>query len=336
MKRLFLFFFFIALVPLNAQSADKLQHDISKKVTHDFIVPAYGEFAKQATKQAQAWEKSCKADDLKAVYHDTADAWSAVQHITFGPVSFLLRKDRLYHWPERRNAVSKGMNKLLAKNDEALLDPKKFTRTSVAVQGLPALERLVFTDMMSDEWSCKVGQAIAKNISDIANDTLKDWTDLQGVIIKGEGHPLYFETMSEVTIRLFTELLAGFQMITDQKIALPMGTGIKKANGRRAEGWRSNRPNVFVVKNANALYAMAQPFMTFLPKAEKEELTKQYATFLTAAEALPAIPTAVKDVAMREQLKDFLKISKETRALIIKQFTQHLGIPVGFNNLDGD
>ncbi|WP_135079088.1 imelysin family protein [Terasakiella sp. SH-1] len=336
MKRLFLAFCLVALTPFTGHSQDKLQHDISYKVTHDFVVPAYENLAKQAEAQAAAWKKSCKADDLKDAYQKTADAWAAVQHITFGPVSLLIRKDRLYHWPERRNAVAKGMTKLLAKEDEALLAPKKFARTSVAVQGLPALERLIYGGLLDSEWSCKVGKTVAQNVATMTKNTAQDWKALQAVIQKGEGHPLYFETMSEVTIRLFTELLAGFQMINEQKIALPMSTSIKKANGRRAEGWRSNRPNRFVTESAHALRNMATPFMHFLPKKDHDELAQQFETFLNAANKLPTLTTAVKDVAGREQLKDFLAISKETRALIIKQFTQHLGIPVGFNNLDGD
>lgn len=337
MKRLPYLLGLCLLLPLSAQAAPTKQ-EISLKVLTDFVIPAYENLAVQATEQKKVWQTTCNAADLKESFQKTSDAWASVQNINFGPVILLLRRDRMYHWPERRNAVSKSLNHLLAdKNNEKALTHKYFSASSVAVQGLPAMERLLYTDLLKDDWSCKVGRTIADNIAEIATGTVKDWKDTLTYIKEGKSHPIYFESMDEVAIRLFTELLTGFQMISDQKVALPMSTSITKANGKRAEGWRSHRSTRYIQKNAQALMDFSKPFMSFLPEPDRNELLDQFATFEKAADDLPpSIKDAVSDEKGRENLKSFLSTARTTRNLIVDKFTKQLDLAIGFNSLDGD
>lgn len=336
MKRFFLSAFLL-LSPIAAQAAPSMQ-EMSLKVTEDFVLPGYDAFAAAAHDQAKLWAKTCETEKLKPAFQKTSDAWAKVQHINFGPITSLLRRDRLYHWPERRNAISKSLNKSLAAKDLSSLDPKKFASTSVALQGLPALERLLYSDgMLDSDFACKLGHTIALNIEEIATGTDKDWQDTLGYIKDGKSHPIYFESMDEVAIRLFTEMLAGFQMITDQKIALPLSSSIKKANGKRAEAWRSHRSTRYIQQNSQALMAMAKPFMSFLPADVNTQVTHQFALMEKAANGLPAsIKDGVKNEAGRAKIKEFLEITRTTRNLLVEAFTKNLGLTVGFNSLDGD
>ncbi len=336
MKRAFLLFVLVVFSPMTGHSAPAMQ-EMSLKVTTDFVLPAYEKFAKEASSQAKVASQTCNKEDLKKAYQKTADAWAAVQHINFGPITLLLRRDRLYHWPERRNAVAKGLNKLLSTKNDSLLETDKFTNTSVAVQGLPALERILYTDMFEDEYSCRIAKAIALNIAEIANGAITDWNKTLVNIQEGKAHPFYFENMDEVAIRLFTEMLTGFQMISDQKLALPMGSSLKKANGKRAEAWRSNRSTRYIQQNSLALMAMAKPFMTFLPDDVTKEVQVRFFNFSTAANNLPlSIKDAVKNEGERAKLSKFSEEIKVTRNLLVETFTKHLGLTVGFNSLDGD
>ncbi|MDV7340239.1 imelysin family protein [Terasakiella sp. A23] len=331
MKRIALLSLFL-LLPFRAESAPSMQ-DLSVKVAEDFILPAYERLAVQSRNQAEHWAKTCDIDDLKPAFQQTSDAWAAVQHMNYGPITFLLRRDRLYHWPERRNAVSKSLNKILATKQI----PDDFTTTSVALQGLPALERLLYTDMESDKFSCQLGQAIARNIQDITEGAYQDWQELVTYFKEGKAHPIYFDTMDEVGNRLFTELLAGFQMISDQKIALPMGSSLEKANGKRAEGWRSKRSTRYIQQSALGLMAMSRPFMEFLPGEAKKQVQIQFSLFARRANTLPiSIKNGVKDEAGRLQIRKFLDESRKTRNQLVDTFTKYLGLTVGFNSLDGD
>jgi predicted lipoprotein len=202
MKRIVLVFALL-FYPMTS-SAEPSKQEISLKVVQDFVIPAYNELAKRSIKQTELWNKTCETGQLAKAYQTTADAWAAVQHLNFGPVTLLLRRDRLYHWPERRNAVSKGLNKILSAKDPTILSADNFSTTSVAVQGFPALERLLYKDLMTDEFSCKVGKAIATSISEIAQGAAADWVTTLQNIKSGQPHPIYFESMDEVAIRLFT------------------------------------------------------------------------------------------------------------------------------------
>ncbi len=336
MKRLMMIFAICALSPLCAQAAPSAQA-VSLKVSKGYILPAYEDLAGRALEQAALWHKTCEQAPLRAAYQKTADAWAHVQQITFGPISLLLRRDRLYHWPERRNATSKGLNNLLAMKDKKQLAPERFASASVAVQGLPALERVLYANLLDDPMGCDVGRAIADNIADIVQGNLKDWRETISYLEEGKAHPIYFDNMEEVANRLFTELLAGFQMIADQKIALPMGSRAKKAKGKRAEAWRSQRSVRYIQENASGLQAMAKPFLSFLPQDAADEVSTRLREYVEAAKKLPhPLKDAVKTQEGREKLSHFIEINRSTRNVLVEQFTRHLGLTVGFNSLDGD
>ena len=325
------------LMPFTTTMASPSPKEISLAVTDDFILPSYLTFAEQAEAQAVAWNQECEPEYLKEVFHDTSDAWARVQHISFGPVNFLMRRDRLYHWPERRNSVNKGLAKILSTNDRADLSLDRLTNSSIAIQGFPALERLLFENRLNNSNACKLGKLITQNIARMARDIYIDWSDMRTEIGADKTEPLYFETVDEVANRLFTELLAGFQMISDQKILMPLGSDITKANGNRAESWRSGRSTLTIQKSVLALRDMAKPFLSFLVQEERELLEAQLQVLVAASANLPSsIKNAVNDQTGREQLEEFLAINRRTRDLIVSAGTEQLGLTVGFNSLDGD
>lgn len=336
MKRFLCLFLFLFAFPAQGQNTNLMQ-DISLNVSRKFILPAYEKLAIEARAQADLWQKTCERDVLQAAYHKTADAWSTVQYINFGPITSLLRRDRLYHWPERRNAVSKSLSKLMAQKNSDTLRAKIFKQKSIAVQGFPALERLLYGQSPLGGWPCKIGQTISHNIAQIAQGNVSDWHKVIALVKKAKKHPVYFDSMDEISVRLFTELLAGFQMISDQKLALPMGGSLDKAKGRRAEAWRSGRSTRIIQDNVRGLCAMARSFMVFLPEKEKQKLENQLALFELEAQGLPlSIQEAVKNEKERAILYKFLKVNRATRDMIVQKFTKYLHLTVGFNSLDGD
>ena len=199
------------------------------------------------------------------------------------------------------------------------------------------MERLLFSDTPMDARRCAIARAVAKNVSTIANETAADWYVLTAAIKTGEKHPLYYENMDELATRLFTELLTGFQMISDQKVALPLGTSLEKAKAKKAEGWRSERPVRNIQKNAEALFEMSKMFMAFLPEKDRDELVTQFGVYLKAANALPKpLTKAIKNEEQRKILTAFRKTNSATRNMLVEKCTKHLGLIVGFNSLDGD
>src|SRR3546814_20117315 len=84
------------------------------------------------------------------------DAWTAVQHLRFGPSLLFLRYDRIEFWPDQRGVVRRHLSQLLSEQDDEALQPRTFAHGRVAVQGFPAPESLLFyTD--ADPWTIPSG-----------------------------------------------------------------------------------------------------------------------------------------------------------------------------------
>jgi hypothetical protein len=114
------------------------------------IIPAYRQLETASVLLRDRTESFCKAPDetalegLKSAFGRTMEAWQSVQHIRFGPVEYLMRGPRFQLWPDKRGSVSKHLSRLLASADRSALEPERFAQGSVAVQGLGALEVLLF------------------------------------------------------------------------------------------------------------------------------------------------------------------------------------------------
>src|SRR5689334_23181069 len=159
----------VATAPLRA--ADETLTNIVDR----FIVPHYQALSLTADAQEKAWAEFCAKPDemgfetLQRAYLATADSWSQIEFLHYGPIGDEFRAERLSYWPERKNATAKALSDLIDKDGVADLTPEAFFKNSVAVQGLPALERLLFdanaqTELLSGARKarrCAVGQAIA-------------------------------------------------------------------------------------------------------------------------------------------------------------------------------
>jgi len=225
----------------------------SIRLIEGYLLPAYKALAVQSNIQADEWQAVCPAPtktqlaQLQQQYKKTANVWAQVEFVRFGPASFLLRHERVSHWPERRNAVGRALNSLLAKPKVDALTPKQFSRASVAVQGLPALERLLFTQddkwqSPSDEaaiaWRCSVGQAITKNLATISTEIVEGWTGVDGPLEQAKARKmngLYFTDASDLGRRLLTDQVTGFQIMGDIKLTVPLGGAPEAGGGARGE-----------------------------------------------------------------------------------------------------
>ncbi|MBK8157886.1 MAG: hypothetical protein IPK59_03520 [Rhodospirillaceae bacterium] len=118
----------------------------------NIVLPAFTSLRKACAvwaKDAADLEKAPSAAKLDIAgkgFAPVSDAWMRAQQFRLGPLSEGQRAERFAYWPERRNVVAKQLAALVASNDPAELEPKRFAEASVAIQGLPALERLLYGD----------------------------------------------------------------------------------------------------------------------------------------------------------------------------------------------
>ena len=316
---------------------------INTAIIDEVIVPAYRRLADATSAHAKEWQQACdgkvNVDQLKASYHDVADAWAESFHWNSGPITFLLRRDRFYHWPERRNSISKSLRKLLGTEAPEKLKLENFSHVSVAAQGLPAMERMLFeyTDTLSKPWNCKVAETIAANMAEMANATDKEWRgELAPMLARGEEHPIHFADPKDTLNKLFTELLTGYAIIKDQKILPVMGSSAKKAKPALVEARRSNRFAKNLNINLHTLFVADAIMAQYIPADEAKNLAHQRKAIQEQVKDLPDFGKAVYDEKGRTEYKAFTTALSALRKDMVDAYTKHLGIVVGFNSLDGD
>jgi predicted lipoprotein len=140
-------------------------------------------------------------------------------------------------WPDKTDFVGRGLHGLLALPPDAQRDPETVAATSAAAQGLPALERLLCTDL--EPFPAIVG--ISGFLSGVAQDLHRalfapnGWADIERTA--GPENPVYLPT-GEFTATLYTAVDPGLTRIAEARLGRPLGTDARSYPWR-TEAWRS-------------------------------------------------------------------------------------------------
>lgn len=344
---------------------DALRRLNDSLVTHH-VIPRYERLEAAAAGFAEEAAAFCASPDgpglasLREAFHRGMDAWQGVQHLRFGPAELFMRSLRMGFWPDQRNATGRQMADLLAARDRADLEPRALIQGRVAAQGLPAVERLLFDDDAALPWPagddgafrCDYLLAMARNMADIADAILAEWTAgpeafRHTMSAAGTGDDPFYPSVQDATLDLFKSLVAAVEVVAERKLTRPMGESPDAARPRLAESWRSGRSLENIRRNlesAEDLYlgAGAHGFSDVVrdgigERALDDLLRRAFAQTRETAEGI-ALPLrdAVSAPAMRPALDQLALEAAALRALLGRDLAPALGVPVGFNSLDGD
>ncbi len=312
------------------------------------ILPVYRTLVRQTAALDTAAQTYCAQptpagrEDLQTSYRAAFLAWQGAQHLRFGPVQYLSREHRFAFWPDKRGVVGRHLGRLL-KAPALQHNDFDISQKSVAVQGLSALERLLFTEQPVDAAACRIVVAIGANLHEMAAGLLDDWNAGEdpyiGYFSRPGGTNPVFESASEAAGRLLNGLYTQLESIVTLKLANPLGSGIEKARGKRAEGWRSQSGLPAIAANLEACRALYR--QAFAPELAGEPLDAQIeAGFSQARQTLDkiAVPLAqaVGDSAQRALVEQLQTELSQLKRLFARELTAALGLSLGFNSLDGD
>jgi len=349
--------FAVASQPASAAAADYAA--LNAAIVDDYVLPRYAAFADTTVVLEGELRKACSDDVLQseeaaAAYNDAMDAWMAVQHLRFGPAELFLRNERIEFWPDKRGVVGRHLAQMLAEQNPKALEPQTFASGSVAVQGFPALERLMF-DSEASTWEtpfgCAVTVAIGRNLKTIAAGLLADWQggDIHyAEVVRGatEGNERYFDA-KEASLDFAKSLRGAILLVQDYKLGRPLGDNPDSARDTRAESWRSARSlrNVLInLKAAQALYevggddsfsaqAREHPQGAELDRVIRAALER----LVAAVEAEPAsLVAALKAPGGWNRLDAIRTEARQLLELMGGPLSEVLELPMGFNSYDGD
>ena len=245
---------------------------------------------------------------------------------------------------------------VLAAREADRLKSAAFAETSVAVQGLPTLERLLYGAdaarlRSQDEdagYRCALLRAITANLSAIGGAMLAEWTAPDGyaaVVASEAGGKGVYHSADEATLDLLKCMLTALELTADQRLTQPMGGDPAKARPRALEAWRSGRPlrnALLSLEAVEALY-LAGPggFSDAVKAAGAADLDARVRSeFAHAHDAATAIDRPLQEAVMeldgRFRIEVLATHLRSLRDLMARDVALALSISPGFNSLDGD
>ena len=152
------------------------------------IRPLYTKFATASEAQRAALDAACKKPDaaataaVKAAFRDAVIAWSRVEHLRFGPAVDGNRFERIMFWPDRQRIGERQVAQILEKKDQTALTVPELQKKSAAVQGLTALEMLLYAkgNLIQEtspegQFACGYAAAIGGNVAVMAKEISDAW-----------------------------------------------------------------------------------------------------------------------------------------------------------------
>ena len=327
---------------------------INLAVTDQHIIPAYGELAHSAGRLSEVSASFCSdvnidsLDELKQVYHSAMDAWQAIQHVQFGPITYFNWNYRLQYWPDEKGSSGRQLSSLIASKDQGIVDSNTFARQSVGVQGLPALERLLFDEdslsmLQNDSYRCQLVQVIAKNIHEIAVGVHQRWSGDFREALGLESDSSAYESAEDATIDFMKALVETLPKITQQKIMDVQGESFERARLKKAESWRSERSlknlKINLISLSQMLGNSSEHDLSLgsaLLPDDVAEIKVAFSELVSSVQSLPdSMAVVLADKNQYQQLQA-LQVQLANLDELLEDALKNTDLYLGFNSLDGD
>lgn len=343
--------------PARAADADETFRAITKASVSDHIIPRYEHLATagaglEAAATAYCQDRTAQSfTALDSAFRNYWITWAGIRHIQFGPVQIENRGFRIQFWPDFRNKIGKQLSRVLAAENSTALEKTTFVKTSIAVQGLPALERLLVDGHpgfagAKGSFKCALTETIASNLAGIAKGIAGDWNPADGyahtVTMAGTGEGPYSEAY-EAPVELLQSLLGELEASRDVRLGRPLGSELDKARPKLAEAWRSGLSKAILVESLNGtgdLYlngGFDQALRDAGEIALADQITAGFKTVVTQADALDgSLYDAFTTPERRDELQALRADLKTLTGLLGTELAVALDISPGFNSRDGD
>ena len=328
---------------------------VNASLVENHVLRRYARLAEATAGFAEEAETFCAGGlgsgpaRLPESFHAAMGAWMGVHHLRFGPVTYFDRAQRFHFWPQARGKVARAVRAGLALDDAALA-PERFARSSAAVQGFPAAERLLFDDRyLAGREGCPLLLAVTGNLRRMAAGIVAGWSGGETPFVRTVAEPGpdngLFGDHREATLALFRSLHDGLQFAVDVRLKPVIGESLEKARPVLAESrpsGRSARNVVDGLQAARALYlgeggpGLAELTARVDPKLDRLMRKAFRATLKTARSVDRPLETAATDPALRPRVSKLLLQARALKQIVRDRLARALGLAVGFNALDGD
>lgn len=348
---------FAALVAFATTPAHAATSDIARNAISGFIIAGYEQFTSEAELQQSRMRLLCEtpsADNLskaRAEFEALVNAWGRIEPVRFGPVLKDNRLERIIFWPDRKSTGLKQVQRAISTTDPTVTNLETLQIKSVAVQGLGALEFVLYgtgaDDLTSADGAhrCAYGETIAQALMVTGNEIVEDWLAADGIkdrMISPQPEWPDYRTENEVLRELLAIWIHGAELIRDTRITPFFAETAAASKHKSALFWRSNltipsiRANVAGLRDLFIVSGMADALPEEGRWAGGSFLFEMENFDRTAAEITLPIAEAINDTDTRAKINYLLILTRSLQNLSVEQLATQLGLSVGFSALDGD
>ena len=175
-------------------------------------------------------------------------AYSRIAYLRFGPLVENNRAERLFFWPDRKGIALRQVQQILAEHDETATELTSLQGKSVAVQGLGALEFVLFGTgsetlaTIEADFRCRYAWAIADALVAVSDELARAWYAGEGIARRiSAPKPEYadYRSQTELLEELVSAMAFGLEAIRDQQLLPFVGRDGEDPKPKSAPFWRS-------------------------------------------------------------------------------------------------
>nr|WP_244651103.1 imelysin family protein [Rhizobium sp. CFBP 8762] len=334
---------------------------VLQKAVDDVIRPGYRDLAKATSTLGQATAALCATPsqatraDTETAFNAVVRQWSMIEIVRVGPVIDGNRYERFLFFPDRKGLGLRQVQAVLAKADETATTLTGLQGKSVAVQGLTALEFVLYgtgSDTLlkeADSYRCRYGLAITQNLQAIATELREEWERPGGVQDAwkhpGPDNPVY-RTHQEAMTGLLGILVHAVEATKDQRMQpFYHGTVDEKADAGKPKSaiyWRSNNTVASITANFEGLQKLwnGADMGSMLDSDSQSVADSINFVFTSLIRVGSAIKDPIESVLATEDGRgklDFLLLNtRDVLTRLNEDYGKAIGLGAGFSFSDGD
>jgi Predicted periplasmic lipoprotein len=328
--------------------------DLGRRLVEGYIAPATARLEASARGLGQTLQTWCAKPDaagaqqVRGQFAELVQAWSGVEFLRFGPLVQDNRFERIFFWPDPRGIVLRQVQGLLA--GQAAADARELAGRSVAVQGLPALEYVLYGDdgLLARPGgegfasACAYAVAVTRNVARVGGELARAWApggDYARHFERPAADDPLYRTTQEVAAEAVKALSTGLQFGRDVKLLPVMGKGPDSSQPKRAPFWRSGL-------TLPAMQAWADGLLGFYRAGGYDfgedawiaaNVAGELARLRDVFGALSGpVESVLSDGDGYRRLQLAVLLQKNAKDLVDQHMAPALGVTIGFNALDGD
>ena len=324
---------------------------------NQYILPGYERLEKSASNSEDAVKVLCNSSSsanlaaAQTAFSQTARAWAGMEWFRVGPVIAENRVELMLFYPDRKGIGLRQVQAALASRDSSTTNVNGLKKKSVAMQGLGALEFLLFgTGYESlaeagDSYRCAYAQAVAENLHSISRSLHEGWRGDSKVsrqwLQPSETNPLFADEKGAIS-RLIGEMIHGLEAVKDVRIGAFLREKPRRDRPKSALFWRSANTMPMIAENLTGLKRLfdASGIEGVLPKEFASLGDTVRFEFDQAIKTAQSFEEPVKLVLKEPKTRKRLAYLKLATGYIIArldgEFLAATGLNIGFSFGDGD